>query len=119
MDNIHNLKILPEQQAINSVAALSREFHSDSLDLSTSLTKLKETITESRFMFGQNNAEWMLKRGTDFLANPKLFAYAPLTYICAFLGEIFNNSEINKIQEQIPHSVIQHALARLDDFKLC
>ncbi len=94
MNNIHNLTILPKQQAINSVAALSQDFNSYSTDLSALLTKLKETILESKFMFGQNNSAWMSKRGRDFLANPKLFAYAPLTYICAFLGELFNNFEI-------------------------
>lgn len=117
MNSVHNLRILPTQQAINSVAALSQEFNSESFNLSLFLIKLKETIIESEFMSGQNNALWMSKRGTDFLANPKLFACAPLTYICVFLGEVFHNAEVKEIQERIPLAVIQHALTRLDDFK--
>lgn len=121
MGSIHNLTILPEQQVINSVAELRREFNSDSFHLPVFLTKLKETIIESEFISSQNNGDWMSnwmsKRGPDFLANPKLFACAPLTYICVFLREIFHNFEVKEIQEQIPQKVIEHALARLDDFK--
>lgn len=116
MNNVHNLRILPNQQAINSVAALSREFNSDAFNLSVFLIKLQETIIESEFMSGQDNAIWMSTRGNDFLANPKLFIYAPLTYICAFLGEIFHKFDIKEIQEQIPQPAIEQALARLNDF---
>ena len=50
-------------------------------------------------MFEQSNAAWMAIRGGDFLTNSKLISYAPSTYICAFLGELFNNVEIKEIQE--------------------
>ena len=116
MNNVHNLRILPNQQAINSVAALSQELNSDAFNLSAFLIKLKETIIKSKFMSGQDNAIWMSTRGHDFMANPKLFACAPLTCICAFLGEIFHKFDTKEIQEQIPYTVIESALVRLNDF---
>ncbi|WP_019613588.1 hypothetical protein [Psychromonas ossibalaenae] len=118
MTNIHKLAILPNQQSINLLAAFSNEFNSQHFDFTTVLSKLKKTILDSEFMNKHNNATWMATRGQDFLANPKLFASAPLTYICVFLGELFNNAEVAEIQEKISPNVIEHALKRLNDFKL-
>ena len=117
MHNIHSTAILPKQQVINSMATFSQEFNTQPFNFSLFLNKLKQAFLDMSFMSGQNNTLWMSKRGKDFLANPKLFAVAPLTYICAFLSELFNRYEIDEIERDIPENVIQHALLRLNDFK--
>lgn len=117
MHNIHNIAILPKQQVINSMATFSHEFNVKTFNFSLFLKKLKQAFSDMSFMSGQNNALWMSKRGGDFLTNPKLFAVAPLTYICAFLSELFNHYKIDEIERDIPKNVIQHALLRLNDFK--
>lgn len=118
MHNIHSLTILPKQHTINLIADISGDFSKPQINLQDLLIKLKKSIIDSQFMQGYSDAVWMAKRGADFLANPKLFAYAPLTYICVFLGELFNNFEIKEIQERIPKEVIHYALIRLNDFKI-
>lgn len=117
MHNIHNVAILPKQQVINSMAAFSQEFNTQPFNFTLFLNKLKQAFSDAKFMSGQNNALWMSKRGGDFLANPKLFVAAPLTYICVFLSELFNRYKIDEIEENIPKNVMQQALLRLNDFK--
>jgi len=119
MSNVHAISILPNQQSINSIAALSDEFYAKPFDLIVLLAHLKRAIKETEFMDSQDHSIWMATRGCDYIANPKLFAVAPLTYICAFLGELFNNFDIEEIQERIPPQVIEQALLRLNAFKLC
>ncbi len=118
MGNIHTTKILPNQQSINSVAALSAEFSAKQFDSTVLLTHLKQTVLDTKFMKSQDNSAWMAVRGCDFIANPKLFAFAPLTYTCVFLGELFNNFEIEEIQEKVSPQVIEQALLRLSVFQL-
>ncbi len=65
-----------------------------------------------------DNSVWMQRCGCDFFANPKLFVNAPLTYLCAFLGELFNNYEVKEIQEKVAAPVIEQALLRLNAFRL-
>lgn len=118
MHNIHNIAILPKQQVINCIARFSQEFNIQPFNFSLFLKKLKRAFFDLQFMNGQNNALWMSKRGKDFLANPKLFAVAPLTYICVFLSELFNRYKIDELEKNISQNVLQHALLRLNDFKL-
>ena len=118
MKTIHDLTIIPKQQVLNSVAAFDIKFDANSTELTVVLTKIKTTISESKFMQGQNHSVWMSTRGADFIANPKLFACAPLTYVCAFLGELFNNFDVEEIQKIASQEVIQQALVRLNEFQL-
>lgn len=117
MFDIHTTDILPNQQSINALAALSAEFNTDELDLTALLTNLKATILETKFMDAQDNSFWMATCGCDFIGNPTLFSFAPLTYICVFLGELFNNFEVDEIQEKASIQVIEQALLRLNAFK--
>lgn len=117
MSNIHTTDILPGQESINAVAAFSAEFNTKELDLTALLTSVKETIQETKFMDAQDNGCWMATCGCDFIANPTLFSCAPLTYICVFLGELFNNFEVEEIQEKASSLVIERALLRLNAFK--
>ncbi|MCP4322795.1 MAG: hypothetical protein GY951_01730 [Psychromonas sp.] len=118
MDNLHTTHILPNQQAIESVASLSNEFSNHQFETEVLLTHLKDRVLETHFMDEQDHAIWMVVRGADFIANPKLFSLAPLTYACVFLGELFNNLEIEQIQQQVPTCVIEQALLRLQTFTL-
>ncbi|MCG6200920.1 hypothetical protein [Psychromonas antarctica] len=118
MSNIHTTNILPNQKTINSLAALSATFKAKQSDTTALLTHLKETILETKFMDTHDDPIWMATCGCDFIANPKLFAVAPLTYICVFLGELFNNLEIDEIQERVSFQVIEQALLRLTAFKM-
>ena len=118
MHNIHKLSNLPNQKTINSIALLGHQFISKELEFDILLIQLEELIAESNFMIEHDNSAWMEKRGHDFINNPKLFAQAPLTYVCAFLSELFKNSEADEIESSVQPIVIYQALKRLQDFKL-
>ena len=117
MCNIHAIEIIPSQAAIDSIAIYRSEFDNESFDYNALLVKLKNVIHELGFMQKYDNAEWMQKRGSDYLANPKLFCNAPLTYLCAFLGELFNSYELDSLQEKLTPQILKCALTRLDQFK--
>lgn len=117
MCNIHTINIIPNQITINSIATYRAEFDSESFDYNKLLYKLQSIIHEQGFMKTHDNAEWMLQRGNDYLSNPKLFCNAPLTYLCAFLGELFNSYEIEELQEKLAPQILKCALTRLAQFK--
>jgi hypothetical protein len=117
MHNIHALEIIPSQAVINSIAAYRTKLDNQSIDYKELLTELKNIIHELGFMEKHDNAQWMQKRGCDSLSNPKLFYNAPLTYICAFLGELFNTYEINDLQKKLTPQILECALTRLGQFK--
>jgi hypothetical protein len=117
MSNLHQLNILPEQRTINLIASYSNDFERDNFDYHQLLEKLHSTMSRSHFMDQQDNAAWMNHRGNDYLANPKLFAHAPLTYLCAFLSEIFKNNQLDDIERNIEPNIFEAILKRLNDFK--
>ena len=118
MNNIYNIALLPNQHAINSVAALFHDFAADNADFKNLLAKLKKTISESGFMENQDHKDWFYKRGVDYSSNPKLFAHAPLNYTCAFLSEIFKRYDIEYISEALSTTAVKRALLRLDVLNL-
>ena len=118
MHNIHKLSNLPSQKTINSIALLGQKFTSQKIEFTNLLVELETLIDESNFMIEHDNSQWMAKRGRDFFNNPKLFVQAPLTYVCAFLSELFKNREADEIESEIPPLVLYQALRRLQDFKL-
>ncbi|WP_022941291.1 hypothetical protein [Psychromonas hadalis] len=63
--------------------------HINKFDVKKLLIFLKKTIFKYHFMIAQDNVEWVVKRGVDYFNNSKLFALAPLSYVCAFISEIF------------------------------
>jgi hypothetical protein len=117
MCNIHALEIIPSQETIDSIAIYHIEFENESFDYNELLSKLKHVIHELNFMEKHDNAEWMQQRGSDYLTNPKLFAHVPLTYLCAFLGELFKTYELEELQEKLTPQILKCALTRLDHFK--
>jgi len=117
MDNIHQLNTLPEQKTINLIASYSNDFERENFDYHQLLEKLNNAILLSHFMEQQDNSAWMSHRGNDYLANPKLFAHAPLTYLCAFLSEIFRHNKLNEIERNIEANTFKTVLKRLNDFK--
>lgn len=117
MSNLHQLDILPEQSTINLIASYSVEFEHDGFNYHQLLEKLDLAISCNHFMDKEDNAVWMNYEGNDYLSNPKLFAHAPLTYLCAFLSETFKQSEVNEIETKISPSTLQALLTRLNDFK--
>lgn len=117
MSNIHAIEIIPSQASINSIAAYRTEFDSESIDYKALLAKLKNIIQELGFMKKHDNAQWMQHRGSDYLTNPKLFCNAPLTYLCAFLGELFNTYELEELQIKLTPQILKCALTRLEQFK--
>lgn len=117
MTNIHSLSILPKQASINSVASFSDEFSKKDFNYPTLLEKMGVVIAKNNFMKEQDNSNWVSTRGSDYLYNPKLFAYAPLTHVCAFLGEAFKAVDTDRVKKSCPANVLQHALTRLKDFK--
>lgn len=117
MSNIHQLNTLPEQTTINLIASYSNDFEHKNFDYHQLLEKLHSTILRSHFMDQQDNAAWMNHRGHDYLANPKLFAHAPLTYLCAFLSEIFRHNKLSEIEKNIEANTFRAVLKRLNDFK--
>ena len=118
MCDIHALNILPSQTAIDSIATYRSEFDKDSFDYTQLLNKLKKAFYELNFMCKHDNADWMRERGHDYLSNPKLFGHAPLTYLCAFLGEIFKTYDLPELLEKVTPQILKCALTRLEEFKL-
>jgi hypothetical protein len=117
MCNIHAIEIVPSQEAIDSIAIYRKEFDKDTFDYNELLGKLKNVIHELGFMKKHDNATWMQQRGSDYLSNPKLFSNAPLTYLCAFLGELFNTYKIEELQDKLTPQILECALTRLEQFK--
>ena len=117
MCNIHAIEIIPSQTAIDSIAIYRTEFDNESFDYKELLAKLKNVIHELNFMKTHDNTEWMQQRGSDYLTNPKLFCHAPLTYICAFLGELFNKNETAELHEKLTPQILKCALTRLEQFQ--
>lgn len=117
MCNIHAIEIIPNQAVINSIAAYRSEFDDESIDFKLLLMKLKRIIHELGFMENEDTEQWMQQCGGDYLANPKLFYNAPLTCICAFLGELFNHYEIEALQDKLSPQILEEALTRLEKFK--
>jgi len=118
MHNIHKISNLPNQHTINSIALLGHQFTSQKLQFDHLLVKLEALFVDSKFMVGRDNSLWMAKRGRDFFNNPNLFSQAPLTYVCAFLSELFKNTEIDEIELRVEPLVLFQALKRLQDFML-
>lgn len=117
MSNIHQLDILPEKHTINLIASYGEEFEQDTFNYDQLLLKLQGAISHTRFMYKEDNSVWMKNSGCDYLSNPKLFANAPLTYLCAFLGEIFKQLQLQEIAKKIPPNILKAALKRLQEFK--
>ena len=118
MSDVHALHTLPSQEAINSIATYRLEFEKESFDYKRLLSKLKKAIYELNFMCKHDNADWLRDRGADYLANPKLFYQAPLTYLCAFLGEIFKKYDLPELQDKLTPKILKCALTRLEEFRL-
>jgi len=114
---MYNLSLLPKQYAINSVASLSDEFQQEHVDFKSSLTHLKSTLVDSGFMLEQDHRQWFSHHGIDYLHNPKLFALAPLNYICIFLSELFKLYDIEDIYKKVSRMTLKSALIRLTIFK--
>jgi hypothetical protein len=117
MCNIHEIEMIPNQVTINSIAAYRSKFDEEPVDYIELLVKLKGIIHELGFMEKHDNAKWMQQYGNDYLSNPKLFNNAPLTYICAILGELFNTYDINELQKKLTPQILESALTRLAQFK--
>lgn len=117
MTNIHHLDTLPSQNTINLIASYSQEFDNKRFNYQQLLTKIHATIVCNHFMEQQDNARWMIHQGNDYINNPMLFRNAPLTYICAFLSELFKRGKVKDIEKKISPNIIKAALKRLTDFK--
>jgi hypothetical protein len=116
MSQIHSLTCLPEQGSINSVARFSDYFMEKDFDYLKLIKSLKALILDNNFMVQQDHWHWVKTRGMDYCHNPKLFAYAPLTYVCAFLSELFKNFTVEQIKSSYPADVLRQALLRLKSF---
>jgi len=116
MCDIHALYILPSQTAINSVATYRVKLNQEDLDYRQLLNEMKYTFDEHDFMCAHDNSQWMQCRGYDYLYNPKLFYRAPLTYICAFLSEIFKAHDLSELQEKLTPDILSCILTRLEEF---
>jgi len=116
MCNIHAMEIIPSQASINSIATYRTEFDNESLNYNELLKNLRNTVHKLEFMNSHNTTEWMQKRGIDYFTNPKLFVNAPLTCLCAFLGELFNRYELEELQARLPPDILKSALTRLEQF---
>jgi len=117
MCNIHAMEIIPSQASINSIALYRDEFDNKELNYNELLGRLKSVIQQQAFMKEHDTTEWMQMRGIDYLANPKLFCHAPLTHLCAFLGELFNSYELQELQDKLSPEILECALTRLGQFK--
>ena len=117
MCNIHAMEIIPSQASIDTISVYREKFDNESLNYKELLKQLKCVIHEQGFMEAHDTTEWMQQRGTDYLSNPKLFCNAPLTYICAFLGELFNTYELEELEHKLSPKILECALARLEKFK--
>lgn len=118
MPNIHSLKHLPSQYAIDLISDYHDELQHNELNYQQLLGKLKKDLCRSGFMLNADNHIWMLTTGNDYLNNPKLFNYAPLTCICTVLSEVFKEDDLAEIAAKLPASVLKPALIRLNEFKL-
>lgn len=118
MSNIHSVNGLPSQSAIDLIASFRAEFEDPSFDYPLILSKLKQEISSLQFMYQQDNQIWMMRRGKDYLDNPKLFSHAPLTYLCTFLGEVFKEEDLTQLEEKLSPVALENALIRLYEFKL-
>lgn len=118
MTNIHSLSDMPSQFAIDAIANYQYELEMDKLNYTNLLAKLKNDMDSLGFVFEDDNQIWMLRRGNDYLLNPKLFNHTPLTYICIFLTEVFKEKDIDKLAQKLPPATLQMALERLNEFKL-
>lgn len=114
---MYDSSILPNQYAINYVAALYDSFETDGVDFELLLSELKSAIVSSGILQDQDYHRWFLTEGMDYFYNPKLFAYAPLNCICIFLSELFKRYSVSDISKNVPQNVIKCALLRLSDFK--
>ncbi|MEL0628412.1 hypothetical protein [Psychromonas aquatilis] len=117
MTNIHQISRLPKQPTINLISSYGEDFNTEKCDYHELLAKLQSTIMQEKFMVQQDNTHWMDHIGHDYIDNPKLFAHAPLTYICALLSEMFKHNSIEKIEKNIPPSVFSAILKRLEQFQ--
>ena len=113
---IHTIKLLPSTQAIQAVSAYTEQLEDDSFDFTALLISLKNTAFDQGFMIEQDNSHWASTHGRDYFYNPKLFAHAPLVYICVFLSETFKNKEIEEVSANLPAPVLKQALQRLTCF---
>jgi hypothetical protein len=80
------------------------------------LGKLKKDLFKLGFMLNTDNKMWMETRGNDYLNNPKLFNYAPLTCICTVLSEVFKEDDLADLAEKLPEITLKKALIRLNEF---
>jgi hypothetical protein len=111
------MEIIPSQVAINSIALYYKEFDNNERNYNELLELLKVVILQQNFMQKHDTTEWMQTRGIDYLSNPKLFCHAPLTCLCAFLGELFTTYNVKELQEKLPPEILKCALVRLSQFK--
>jgi len=118
MQNIHSLKHLPSQYAIDSIANYQVKLEQNNLNYQQLLGKLQKDLCRLGFMLNADNQIWMLTRGNDYLTNPRLFNNAPLTYICTVLSEVFKEDDLAELAEKLPASALKQALVRLNEFKL-
>ncbi len=116
MPHIHTIKFLPSAQAIQSVSGYYEQFEQQDSDFKALIIALKATAIKSRFIIEQDNAHWATMHGVDYFNNPKLFAQAPLTYVCAFISEMFKHYDVEEIYKRLPVAVLQQALLRLKSF---
>ena len=93
------------------------EFDKKNIDYMTLLQKIETTMVELNFMRTHDNAQWMQQRGADYLTNPKLFKHAPLTYLCAFLAEIFKQYDVETLPNKLSPHTLKSLLSRLNEFK--
>lgn len=118
MQNIHSLKHLPSQHAIDLIADYHDELKTKKLNYQQLLGKLKKDLYRLGFMLNVDNTIWMETRGNDYLSNPKLFDNAPLTYICTVLSEVFKEDNLAELAEKLPAITLKKVLIRLNEFKL-
>jgi hypothetical protein len=116
MQDIHNLNHLPSQYAIDLIADYHDQLKQKNLNYQHLLGRLKKDLFKLGFMPNAENKSWMLTRGNDYLNNPKLFNYAPLTYICIVLGEVFKEDDLADLAEKLPAITLKKALIRLNEF---
>jgi len=118
MQDIHSLNHLPSQYAIDSIANYQPELEKEYLDYKMILKRFKKDIQRLGFTSENDNQIWMLRRGNDYLTNPKLFKHAPLTYICIFISEVFKEDNLDELAEKLPATIFKQVLSRLNAFKL-
>ncbi len=115
MNNIHKVELLPDSQALLCVAAYQTKFD-DPADYQDVLKQLHNTIHQQGFIAKFDARDWMREQGRDYLSNPKLFENAPLTYVCAFLSELFKHQNVEKLAKQVKPETLKVVLKRLSAF---